>query len=539
MGYRDDEFGRGLALSCDKTTTGARLISSLPLNRFSHHGFGIIRKGDKTTPCPACGKEGQVGEGEEKSRIHNVAVAVDRCLVICGCPPGSNRIIAPVGQWLGKGPSPEKIARDKHAAAAAARKTKHEEEEKRLADERECNRVFAKSCLRGDGCNDAGDEREPHTNFAIMGIFRAAADVDPATEVDVPQRAQATKKNNPSKSEEIPKPKERSALYKWFFGHHEEMDYQAATAAAAGTARAQAVAASSNVLELIGGRTSTYGTWALRAAGIATAGAGASVAGFLMGMMPGKLNEGEQDFITPILLQQIAAKRGTAPTRVRFTWENDSDGNLVPRGWHTPHGEARVRQMEWDSKLSAYTFTTEDEKPITIIWTPDHSGVDYPHHTGNQERPVLPDPTFVDPMPESSDIVTLPGHLPEERHFLDYILYIPVEGVPPVYIYLSKKPETPIWTKTKELVPVSNAYAHWLKHSSEFSEDSFNNAKEYVDSTHDFVNNPPEGTLTKTRANGDRLFYHPETNTFAVRTKDGVPKTMFKPDKKIKYWSKQ
>ena len=48
-----------------------------------------------------------------------------------------------------------------------------------------------------------------------------------------------------------------------------------------------------------------------------------------------------------------------------------------------------------------------------------------------------------------------------------------------------------------------------------------------------FVNEKPTGTLTKIRHDGDRVFYHPETNTFAVTTKDGVPRTMYKPDPSI------
>lgn len=44
------------------------------------------------------------------------------------------------------------------------------------------------------------------------------------------------------------------------------------------------------------------------------------------------------------------------------------------------------------------------------------------------------------------------------------------------------------------------------------------------------MNNPPEGTLSKVRPNGDTVFYNPKTNTFAVKTADGVPKTMFRPD---------
>ena len=52
------------------------------------------------------------------------------------------------------------------------------------------------------------------------------------------------------------------------------MEYQAAVAAAASAARAQTATAGVNVLEQIGGRFATYGTWAVRGAEIAMAGAG-------------------------------------------------------------------------------------------------------------------------------------------------------------------------------------------------------------------------------------------------------------------------
>ncbi|HFD9223632.1 TPA: hypothetical protein ACF632_005383 [Salmonella enterica] len=52
---------------------------------------------------------------------------------------------------------------------------------------------------------------------------------------------------------------------------------------------------------------------------------------------------------------------------------------------------------------------------------------------------------------------------------------------------------------------------HWDKHKTEFPE--YQNSKQYVDAAHNFVTNPPVGTLTKTRKNAD-----------------GVPKTMFRPD---------
>ena len=56
------------------------------------------------------------------------------------------------------------------------------------------------------------------------------------------------------------------------------------------------------------------------------------------------------------------------------------------------------------------------------------------------------------------------------------------------------------------------------------------NSKQYVDATHNFVRNPPEGTLTKIRNNGDTLYYNPSTNIFAIKNADGTPRTMFKPN---------
>nr|WP_254921196.1 hypothetical protein [Photorhabdus luminescens] len=91
-----------------------------------------------------------------------------------------------------------------------------------------------------------------------------------------------------------------------------------------------------------------------------------------------------------------------------------------------------------------------------------------------------------------------------------------------------KTKETQIWTETKKKEPVANAYGHWDKHKSEFPE--YQNSKQYVESTHNFIKNPPKGTLIKIRANGDTLYYNSETNIFAVKNVDGVPKTMFKPN---------
>ncbi|EFH6854175.1 pyocin [Escherichia coli] len=343
---------------------------------------------------------------------------------------------APLG-WIGSGPSPEQIAREKRAVMMAERKAAQEEEARRLAEERERNRVFAKSCLRGEGCNDAGEQQEPHTNFAPMGIYQAVPQTDPVTDTEAPQRAQTAKKKTWVAPEDIPKPKKRSALWKWWNGHHEEMDYQRAVEEAERAQRARAAIAGASVLRPVAGNFAIRGTWAV-VGEAATGVAGLPLAAFLIGMMPGRLNDGEQDFIDRMRAEQARE----VPTRVRFTWETNSRGNPVPHGWHTPPGQdrVRVRRMEWDDRRKAYTFTTEEDPRITLIWTPDNPGIDVPNHTGNQYPPVLPNPVMVDPLPDDTGLHATTSPAPEEKDFADYILILPFPDIPPIYIYLSKPP---------------------------------------------------------------------------------------------------
>lgn len=101
----------------------------------------------------------------------------------------------------------------------------------------------------------------------------------------------------------------------------------------------------------------------------------------------------------------------------------------------------------------------------------------------------------------------------------------------------AKAKDVQIWTETKKKEPVSNAYGHWDKHKKEFPQ--YQNSKQYVEAAHSFVTKPPSGTLIKTRPNGDTLYYNPATNTFASKDASGVPRTMFKPEKGMEYWSKQ
>ncbi len=269
-----------------------------------------------------------------------------------------------------------------------------------------------------------------------MAFYQAVPSADPASDNNVFQHGQTARKKN--SVDDIPKPKKRSALYKWLNGNHEEIEYQRATAAATSAANAQTAIEGANVLGLIGGSAITSGTWAVRGAAVfgkIAAGPGAPLAALLVGMYPGKLNDGEQDFIDRMRLEQMRE----APSRVRYTWEQDDKGNLAPHGWHTPPGKdmVRVRKMEWNSSRKAYTFTTEEEPRITIIWTPVNTGENKAWNTGNQNPVKIPNPVVVDPLPEDTRIETSTTPAPEEKDFADYILILPISDIPPIYIYLS------------------------------------------------------------------------------------------------------
>lgn len=64
-------------------------------------------------------------------------------------------------------------------------------------------------------------------------------------------------------------------------------------------------------------------------------------------------------------------------------------------------------------------------------------------------------------------------------------------------------------------------------------------ADEYLSKVRAFTQATPRGTETVKRPNGDTLYYQASTNTFAVVDRNGVPRTMFKPDDGPTYWAQQ
>lgn len=64
-------------------------------------------------------------------------------------------------------------------------------------------------------------------------------------------------------------------------------------------------------------------------------------------------------------------------------------------------------------------------------------------------------------------------------------------------------------------------------------------AEDYLARVQTFTSRPPADAERVERPNGDVLLYQASTNTFAVVSRDGVPKTMFKPRDGAAYWAEQ
>lgn len=94
----------------------------------------------------------------------------------------------------------------------------------------------------------------------------------------------------------------------------------------------------------------------------------------------------------------------------------------------------------------------------------------------------------------------------------------------------------PMWSASRRYSAEESAQRAFARNGEAFGAGSLS---EFVGKAHDFVDHPPRGTLTLVRNNGDTLLYDPKSNVFAVRSKAGAPRTMFKPDDGMAYWEEQ
>lgn len=94
----------------------------------------------------------------------------------------------------------------------------------------------------------------------------------------------------------------------------------------------------------------------------------------------------------------------------------------------------------------------------------------------------------------------------------------------------------PMWTATSRLTAEENAERAFEQHGAELG---VRDVDAYVARAHAFLKDPPADVLTITRTNGDKLYYAPGDNLFAVAREDGAPRTLFKPDEGMAYWREQ
>lgn len=320
--------------------------------------------------------------------------------------------------------------------------------------------VFAKSCMRGAGCTDAGTEEEPQGNFSSMSFYQAQpakpAEPTPATDNEPVQRAQSAKKKKPASAtdESTPPQKEKSlfdTVTGFLFGEAHAVPLvplapvivggaEAGMATAAGGATTKlnqdAAKALNHQLKHLSGPEAWPGQIAMNLPFV------------VMGAVVQSMLKGEKsDLLTAGKLLDVAEKMGSVPTRVRYNWvEDDDTGKLKPTGYHTEAGSGRdlVRVRLLNKRDDGRYEFWEDGRhtgPL-ILWTPaDAPGIEPDGwDTGNDSEPVGLEPLPGLEYPDIDDVRIIATPIPDEKDFRDYILVFPENEYPPVYIYLSKPP---------------------------------------------------------------------------------------------------
>ena len=94
----------------------------------------------------------------------------------------------------------------------------------------------------------------------------------------------------------------------------------------------------------------------------------------------------------------------------------------------------------------------------------------------------------------------------------------------------------PMWAANRKHTAEENAQYQFTKNGGDFGA---KDEGDYVTKAHAFVENPPSDVQTFDRSNGDKLIYDPHGNVFAVVSKTGAPRTMFKPRAGASYWAQQ
>jgi pyocin large subunit-like protein len=94
----------------------------------------------------------------------------------------------------------------------------------------------------------------------------------------------------------------------------------------------------------------------------------------------------------------------------------------------------------------------------------------------------------------------------------------------------------PFWAANRTRTAEENAQRGFERNGEAFDARTVD---DYVSKVHAFIANPPKDAETLKRSNGDTLIYDAKSNVFAVVSKEGAPRAMFKPDDGPTYWDVQ
>ena len=94
----------------------------------------------------------------------------------------------------------------------------------------------------------------------------------------------------------------------------------------------------------------------------------------------------------------------------------------------------------------------------------------------------------------------------------------------------------PMWSENRAHSAKENAEYHFERAGGDLGSKTDD---DFLTKVPRFGDHPPAGTLNLTRSNGDRLLYDPKANLFAVFNREGAPRTVFKPNDGMAYWTEQ
>jgi pyocin large subunit-like protein len=174
-------------------------------------------------------------------------------------------------------------------------------------------------------------------------------------------------------------------------------------------------------------------------------------------------------------------------------------------------------------------------KPAEAPWKrPVWAEVNASASANPHETPFAPAPAPAPATPETAPAEAAADF--KARDLAVAAAYPPLPVGPHEEISETKYGDWPLWSKTRKLSPAENSRNAFTKHGQEVGAKSY---EDYMAMVHAFVHTPPKGTETLTRGNGDVLMFDAKSDVFAVITKTGAPRTLFRPYDGQAYWQKQ